>query len=390
MSAADGSRLCEMFHARTTAAYDINDVLDTFWTFAVPLVESSISDESIGDNRRILQAVVRLDAQTWKQRGFLAADFESLARIAAMCDRGRLVDLRNAFLLYLATIRSIGTDPPAQCWCQASIQAHTCPLCGREGRYRLWNVINTALRPDLASAARSGQLCDGEDCHYCGHPLGCSDFLYCDPIREEFLVFWPFDDGNERDEAIERYWRCLAQMPPEVRGGKTQIVYVDGMPCAVFAEGHVAGMTCVKSKEEFLEVVMGDVYFNAEPNLDLDAMEDYFAARTALDEGNWAGAASSLARFFVRDPVRPSDVQNVARCLHNMGRTTEAEALQAWGQKLFEHLVQGRIIVRIVRRGVPYDGGNTALHFQIRESGFPAEWSMGDLMAAMTRIAAET
>lgn len=376
----------ERFLIAITSAYDVNDVLDTFSTLAIPLVEASISLESAHAYAAILSGVAQLVELTLEQGGFLSQDFERLAEITAMCDRSRLTDLRNAFRLYLATLHRIAASPPPQCWCESTILALACPSCGRNRRYRLWRVINTSLRSDLTALAASGQLCDGVDCHYCGTWLRSVDFLYCDPMREEFLVFWPFDDEDKRQAAIGRYWSCLNKMPLELRGGKTQTVFVDGMPIALFKEDYVAGLTCVFSKQEFLDVVTDDIYFYGEP-MDLSEMDDYFAGRDASMNGDWAAAAASFARSFIMAPMKPSFVRKVAQCFQNMGRVSEAAQLMAWREKLLNHLVEAQVIQRIVRRRGPHGGENTTMYFQILEFGLPLDWNLGELMDAMKRIA---
>src|SRR5438876_2856748 len=109
-----GNRLRDRFLAETTGAYDINDILATFWSLAVPLVEANISTRPTAPEaalESIYDDVVELDAESLERGGFVEADMVRLAELADQCDQAELTELANLLRLFLASIQSICANP---------------------------------------------------------------------------------------------------------------------------------------------------------------------------------------------------------------------------------------------------------------------------------------
>ena len=96
----------------------------------------------------------------------------------------------------------------------------TCPSRGHEFEARVWRLVDSTERPDLAERAREGQLnlvtcpeCDWQG-HWDGH------LLYHDRELERLLLAVPLETTAEEDEESARHLlgELLAALPPRCCG----------------------------------------------------------------------------------------------------------------------------------------------------------------------------
>jgi hypothetical protein len=179
--------------------------------------------------------------------------------------------------------------------------------------------------------------------------------------------------------------RCLEQMPLEMRGGKDTVVVIDGPPVAILGE-NVAGITIIRDEEEFLKTVNDPIMFYVEPWSNLSAFEDYEEAKEHLHSRNWTAAMRALARSFLADQVKVSFLENIAACLRNVSRLSEAEEMTGDAVRLRELLMKNGIIHRVVRKsiGSPVD---PPLQFEILTNGLPPAWRFSNLISRVRQIA---
>ena len=216
------------FISAIRSAYDVNDLLSIFWTHAAQLVQFEVAAMTSKqlDAFSLSVDLIDIDRQSFDAEGFLSNQLDQLKELVPKMKSAGLAKTSDALRLFLIVILEVSEEPAPNCWCQDSVQELVCPDCRHVGRYRLWNVVNTTLRPDLRFLATEGKLDSGASCIVCGRLLTQTHFLYCDPGREEFLVVWPPGAGAVPDELIDAYRSCVRAMPLEMRGGKEQLLIV--------------------------------------------------------------------------------------------------------------------------------------------------------------------
>ncbi len=83
------------------------------------------------------------------------------------------------------------------------IERFTCPECGTEGEYRVWDTINVDLDPDLKEKLLSQELFDWE-CPGCGQHFSLPySMIYHDMHRNYMIFFSPLPGDEKRYQPLE-------------------------------------------------------------------------------------------------------------------------------------------------------------------------------------------
>jgi hypothetical protein len=381
--------LRQRFVDAATSAYDLNDVLAAFWSYAKPLamieLKAAIGATSSNAPPTCLSLLDKLDKDSFDRGGFFPDDIARLFEIISEFRAIGFEALSDILQSFVATMQEIAAHPPDNSYCQGGAHPVACQRCGETWRYQIWDVINTAIRPDLLRAATDGSLTAPIRCYVCDFEHRRPRFFYCNPDREEFIIFWPYGDHPDLNNTVQMFSRCLEQMPLEMRGGKDTVVVIDGPPVAILGE-NVAGITIIRDEEEFLKTVNDPIMFYVEPWSNLSAFEDYEEAKEHLHSRNWTAAMRALARSFLADQVKVSFLENIAACLRNVSRLSEAEEMTGDAVRLRELLMKNGIIHRVVRKsiGSPVD---PPLQFEILTNGLPPAWRFSNLISRVRQIA---
>jgi hypothetical protein len=179
--------LRQRFVDAATSAYDLNDVLAAFWSYAKPLamieLKAAIGATSSNAPPTCLSLLDKLDKDSFDRGGFFPDDIARLFEIISEFRAIGFEALSDILQSFVATMQEIAAHPPDNSYCQGGAHPVACQRCGETWRYQIWDVINTAIRPDLLRAATDGSLTAPIRCYVCDFEHRRPRFFYCNPDR---------------------------------------------------------------------------------------------------------------------------------------------------------------------------------------------------------------
>ena len=143
----------------------------------------------------------------------------------------------------------------------------TCPHCGQESKYRLWNSVNTALNPELKQKILSKELFLFQ-CPECGEKMIVDYGMLYHQTEDKLMIYYVTDDneftdvvgklaGRNIDDRDEEY-RCRVVCSSDELAEKIMIFDAGLDDRAV----ELLKLLCRKQMEDgYPEMMVDDVYF---------------------------------------------------------------------------------------------------------------------------------
>ena len=383
-------RLKQGFMTALASAYDSNDALSAFWSYSRPLGAAKLnalgSPDELDLCRRCISNLDDLDVASFLNQGLRDDQIAQLRTESAELRKLRIDALSASLVNFISVLEELVETPPEDAFCQSIMLERRCHSCGASWRYHVWQIVNTSRRLDLEKAAETGKFTSGMQCFSCGATLNPLPFAYCNPRREEFILFWPQPEIAGREEAVDSFMKYITDLPVEVGGGNQQICSFEGEPVAVFQEPNVACITTVYEESIFIEIITDPIMYNVEYQIGMINSDGYFQSREEMERGNWEEALKILSRTFLIEPVSISFLSNIVACLKNLGKTEEATRILEDAERLGQKMLDTRVIRRLVRS--KYGRGEfSPLLYRILKDGLPKEWGFDGLIASLRRFA---
>jgi len=380
------------FESAITSSYDALDVLGAFLVYIDPLVKLEKENKTSYSERAIKEACDCLEnavASSLLEENLGVDEHTAVEHATKLFRDEGFFELARLLQLFLLVLDDRSSAPPPASCCEFIVTSIKCEECGNVSRHLFWRLINTTFRPELEILAANGDLCKGSPCLWCGSGIGVMlPFFYCNPSREEFIVYWPGDGHTHVESFADQARKALVLMAPDFTGGKTRFFVIRGTPIAQFKQDDVAAVTVIHTPDEFIRVVSEPVTFFVEP-YDVRDMKAYFDGKGILATENpdrWKIAAKAFATSFTLNPAGVSRLEMLVPCLKNIGREEEANSIGTDAVRLRERLIKEDIIRRICRPSIPSGAAGTIRHLQILKSGLPNDWGFSRLVDAVTRI----
>jgi hypothetical protein len=383
-------RVRRRFEQAIATSYDANELLGTFWAYIYPLLEFEYAALPAAEETDWKSATAGImknllcSANSPENK----AGPSELMRAAEFFQKEGLHDLATLFRRLSASLSDRLDEPLEPSHCHFELHQLKCEGCGYSAPYLTWRSINTALRPEMEQRATSGEFCEGPQCLKCAAALEPTPFFYCNPDREEFIVYWPFEEEEELDEWIQNCMHYIDGLPTKFKAGKTDLYVIRGMPIALYAEAFAGAITVIQYKDEFIATTSEPVYFDSE-SFDIHDMNAYFRGKQAASKGAWKAAARAFAEAFLLNQGAVSRLDMLSASLKNLGRYDEAKLIDTERERLRDRLLSERVIQRIFRPNGP-SGVNINAQLQILKEGLPASWGFSSLTELAKKLQADT
>jgi hypothetical protein len=214
--------------------------------------------------------------------------------------------------------------------------------------------------------------------------------FYCDPHRDDYLLFCPQREEELIKPVQDGVRRYLEDLPSEFRGGKSAVAFVSGYIGAPWRNADDYNLVfCIYSEEELSEIVNADLMIDwTTRSVALLQNPVYMSAESAFRRGDLIGAIRLFAESFLLDQKQFVYLRNIAAALRDLKRSDLADSMTKEADRLRLKLRESGVVwdSRSNWKEVPVNPSALNLAFEIERDGLPEIWGFDDLLANVRRL----
>jgi CpXC protein len=368
-------------------SYDVRELFAALQTAVLPFIVTQLKSARENPQVEIAEALMKLESflrELVGQNVLYDTDIDCARTEAQRLKQNSLTEMAELMFLLAHLLESHASEQIPDSGCDFELHSAKCSQCGNEAVYKRWIVVNTTLRPELRQDGLKGLLTAAPACSYCQESLNIfSPFIYCDPTRGEYLIFFPWDDPDYFDEVLNGCFKYLELSPATLKGNTTYAAYYEGFAPWTGAHSDCAMIFRIYSPESFIKILAEDIFYDSHSYLDPNHILVYRNVQWLFERGNYKEAARLTAEAFLKDQTQVEFLRTLALTLDTLSEKELARRIQIRAGDLLKELRRYKIY-QDIRFGSPVEHSTELV--KIWQQGLPSEWGFDDLIIEVRSV----
>lgn len=388
------TRLAQLYNLSSdlfSKAYDLEELIAHFRVHLPPILimEPNLSRLNKSFVDTILSEILSFIVKSRKE-SIYESDLLPLKNLIIRLPEYKLEKLSSLLEVFLISFNVLTEKRPEKSHSYFEAVLLKCSKCHNKGEYFFWRIINTMLRNDLYEFVASGKIFNN-NCHYCGNPIEyLSPFFYCNPNRDDYLLFYPRLDEKAMKEVRDKTLQYIESLPSEFRGQKSLVAFVSDYIAAPWQNADDYNLIFhIDNGQELMKIINARIMLDTVSTISAELVLDNtrHVANHEFQNGNYRKAAHLYTIAFLKDPKQFSWLFHISACLFNLNEDEKANYLKSEAQTLRKKLREVGVVYD-VRDNWSLRGFDKIVNISldIEKSGLPKEWGFEKLVSFLQEL----